>query len=117
MHADCSILTIVTMYTLTINKAAKGFLRGKFWQWYAKEVEKQFQAGVVESGVKVNMGMPVMAVGAQWLTALYDKLCTKTSIVINGLKNTGIVEDFKMQENTLTLMKKRPTVIAVYLQN
>ena len=52
---------------LSTNKAAKDILWEKFQQWYAREVEKQFEAGVVESGVKVNVGMPVSMkeVGAQ----------------------------------------------------
>ena len=81
---------------VSTNKAAKDFLREKFRHWYAKEVEKQLQAGVVESAVKVNMGMLVMKeFGAQWLTALYDKLRTEASIIINGFKDTGIMEAVK----------------------
>ena len=66
---------------VSTNKAAKDFLREKFRQWYAQEVEKQLQAGVAENAVKLNMGMAVMKeAGANWLTALYDKLRTETSI-------------------------------------
>ncbi len=42
------------------NKAAKDFLREKFRQWYAKEVEKHLQAGTEAETAKINMGMPVM---------------------------------------------------------
>ena len=28
--------------------------------------------------------------GAQWLTALYDKLCTESSIITNGFSKVGI---------------------------
>lgn len=78
---------------VSTNKAAKDFLREKFRQWYAQEVEKQLQAGTAVNAVKVNMGMAVMKeVGAKWLTALYDKLRTETSIVVNGFKNAGITE-------------------------
>ena len=53
----------------------------------------QLQAGVVETAVMVNMGMLVIKeIWAQWLTALYDKLCTERSIIINGFKETGIVQ-------------------------
>ena len=39
------------------------------------------------------MAMPVMKeAGAQWLTALYEKLCSENSIVINGFKKVGIME-------------------------
>ena len=68
-------------------------MREKFRQWYAEEVARQLQAGTAEDAVKINMGMAVMKeVGAKWLTVLYDKLCTETSIVVNGFKNIGIVE-------------------------
>ena len=68
-------------------------MREKFRQWYAEEVARQLQAGTAEDAVKINMGMAVMKeVGAKWLTALYDKLCTETSLVVNGFKNIGIVE-------------------------
>ena len=30
--------------------------------------------------------------GAQWLTALYDKLCTETSIITNGFRKVGITD-------------------------
>ena len=70
----------------------KVFLR-KFQKWNVKEVENQLQVGAVENAVKVNIGLLVMKdVRAQWLTALWDKLCSEISIVTNGFKNTGIVE-------------------------
>ena len=42
-------------------------------------------------------------VGAKWLTALYDKLCTETSIVINGFKNVGIIEAVEKAREGLDL--------------
>lgn len=70
---------------VSTNKVAKDLLREKFRHWYAQEVEKQLQAGTAEKDIKINM----------WLTALYDKLRTETSIVINGFKNVGIIEAVK----------------------
>ena len=76
---------------VSTNKAAKDFLREKFRRWYASEVEKQIQAGKEEASV--DMGMAVMEeVGARWLTALYDKLCSERIIIINGFKNVGIID-------------------------
>ena len=50
-------------------------------------MEKQLLAGTAAEAIQVNVGMPVMMeVGAKWLTALYDKLRTETSIVVNGFK-------------------------------
>ena len=58
-------------------------------------MEKELQAGTAAEVNQVNMGMAVMEAGAKWLTALYDKLRTETSIVMNGFKNVGIVEAVK----------------------
>ena len=81
---------------VSTNKAAKDFLREKFRQWYAQEVEKELQTGTAAEAIQINMGMAVMKeVGAKWLTALYDKLRTVTSIVMNGFKNVGIIEAVK----------------------
>ena len=98
-------------------KQQKEFLREKIRQWYAKEVEKQFQAGVVESGVKVNMGMRVMKeVGDQHCMT---NLALRRALSSMGTRTLESWKQFKMQENNLTCTstKKRLTVIAVYLQN
>ena len=51
--------------------------------------------------MKLNMGMTVLKeAGAKWLTALYDKLRTKTSIVVNGFKKVGITEAVKKARET-----------------
>ena len=47
------------------------------------------------------MGMAVMKeAGAKWLTALYDKLRTETSIAVNGFKKVGITEAVKKARET-----------------
>ena len=76
---------------VSTNKPSKDFLRERFRHWYAEQVHKQLQAGVEDTAVKVNMGMPVMKeIGACWLTALYAKLCSESSLITNELKNVGI---------------------------
>lgn len=78
---------------ISVNKPAKDFLREKFRHWYAEEVQKQLQAGVEETAIQINMGMPVMKeIGGHWLTALYDKLRSENSTIINGFKNVGIID-------------------------
>ena len=44
---------------VSTNKATKDFLREKFRQWYAHEVEKQLQTGTVAESVQVSMEMAV----------------------------------------------------------
>lgn len=46
------------------------------------------------------MGMPIIKeVGAQWLTSLYNYFHTKKDIIINGFKDTGIIEVVQMARN------------------
>ena len=77
---------------LSINKAAKDFLRDKFRQWYAKEVSKSLQNGL-DDGIKpVDMSAGVMKeLGAKWLVAFYDYTSIHPELVINGFKDAGIV--------------------------
>ena len=54
---------------------------------------KKLEAGVEATAVAVKLGIATMKeTGAQWLTALYDKLRQEKTIVINGFKKVGIVE-------------------------
>ena len=58
---------------LSVNKAAKSFLRDRFHHWYADEVKKQLQEVDDPTTVKVNRSTAVMKeLSAHWLTALYD---------------------------------------------
>ena len=89
---------------ISTHKAAKDLLREKVRHWYAQEVETQLQAGTAEKAIKINVSMAVIKeVGAKWLTALYDKLRTETSIVINGFKNVGIIEAVEKAREGLVL--------------
>ena len=86
----------LTPLDISTNKSAKEFLRAKFRQWYADEVQKQLQAGVEAVAVNVNTGMPVMKeAGAKWLTSLYHKLSNERDIVINGFRKVGIINAIK----------------------
>ena len=85
-HCDGSSITTDRLKPLDVstNKAAKYFLQEKIHQWYAKQVQKQLDAGVEATAVAVNMGMLTMKkAGTQWLTALYDKLHQEKTIGIS----------------------------------
>ena len=78
---------------VSTNKPDKDFLREKFRTWYAEQLRKQLEASIVETAMNVNMGMAIMKeVGAQWLTGLYDKLCNKPEIIVNGFKMLGLLK-------------------------
>ena len=76
---------------LSVNKSAKDFMRGKFRQWYAKEVEKAVQSE--SEDIEVDMRGTIMKeLGAKWLTALYDHMCSHPETIKNGFKDAGITE-------------------------
>ena len=76
---------------LSINKAAKDFMRSRFREWYATQVQKQFDEGASQIS-PVDLRMPVMKpLGARWLVSLYDYINERNSLTMNGFKAAGIV--------------------------
>ena len=52
---------------LTVNGQAKQFLKGKFEEWYAKEVKRQVDNGVEVYSIDVNTKMSVLKpIDARW---------------------------------------------------
>ena len=78
------------LWTLSINKPAKHFLKEKFQLCYAEQVVKQDkESGVHESVVfPMNIMKPL---GAKWLIEFYDCIVRKPEIVKNGFKAAGTV--------------------------
>ena len=75
---------------LSVNKPAKEFMRRKFQEWYAIEVQKQLDQGATDI-TPVDLRMSIMKpLGAKWLVSLYDYFKTNDSIVLNGFKAAGI---------------------------
>ena len=71
---------------ISVNKAAKEFMRNRFSQWYANEVEKQLDHG--NEITPINLRMSIMKpLSAQWLVSLYDHLNRNKSIIQNGFKD------------------------------
>ena len=74
---------------LSVNKAAKDFMRSKFREWYATQVQQQLHE---EDITPVNLRMSIMKpLGARWLVSLYDYLKEHPSIIENGFKATGVL--------------------------
>ena len=71
---------------ISINKAAKEFMRNKFSLWYADEVEKRL--GHSEETVPIDLKMSTMKpLGAQWLVSLFDYISSNRSLILNGFKD------------------------------
>ena len=88
---------------LSVNKAAKDFLRDRFHHWYAEQVMKQLQDQENPNKVHVDMTTTVMKeLSAQWLTALYDNLRGRPELISNGFKEAGIMAVLENQTDADT---------------
>lgn len=56
---------------VSVNKAAKEFLRSQFQAWYAEKVASQVQRGKTFTPVDLKLSI-VKPVGAKWMIKLYD---------------------------------------------
>ena len=70
---------------LSINKAAKEFLRKQFSNWYSDKICQQLRRGV----------KPVTTLWAQWMIALYDYFKSRPDIAKNGFKEAGTYTNLK----------------------
>ena len=62
---------------LTVNKYAKAFTRKKFNEWYAKEIHRQWDAGIPLEEVDVKLQLSVMKpIHAHWMLELYNHTTT-----------------------------------------
>ena len=75
---------------LSVNKSAKDFMRSKFRDWYAAQVQQHLHEG--EDTAPVDLRMSTMKpLGARWLVSLYDYLKEQPSIIENGFKAAGML--------------------------
>ena len=56
---------------VSVNKAAKEFLRRQFQEWYSSKISSQLQAGSTVEAVDLRMAV-VKPLSAKWMIALYD---------------------------------------------
>ena len=97
---------------LSINKAAKDFLRDKFRRWYAEQVSKSLQNEPETElhVVPVDMRAGVMKeLGAQWLVAFYDYVCCHPDLIVNGFKEAGIADTLENGVATLPSHEGTPS--------
>ena len=75
---------------LSVNKAVKDFIRSKFRDWYATQVQQHLDDGTEVTLVDLRMSI-MKPLGACWLVGLYDYLKENNSIIENGFKAAGIL--------------------------
>ena len=76
---------------ISVNKAAKEFLRGQFQEWYSKQICHQLQEGNESTPQPVDLRMSIIKpLGAKWMISLYDYMKSKPDIIKNGFRHAGI---------------------------
>lgn len=74
---------------ISVNKAAKEFLRKQFQEWFSSTISSQLHAGSTVEAVDLRMAV-VKPLSAKWMIALYDYLKLKPDIIKNGFRHAGI---------------------------
>lgn len=79
---------------VSVNKAAKNFLRGQFQDWYATQISDQLKADDQHEYQFVDLKLSIVKpLGAKWMVSMYDYFLSKPEIIRNGFKGSGIVID------------------------
>ena len=72
---------------VSVNKAAKYFLRKLFHEWYAEKYGRSFRKTLLL--LLLILKKPI---GAQWMIKLYDYFQSKPEIIQNGFKHVRIID-------------------------
>ena len=75
---------------VSVNKAAKNFLRGQFQDWYATQICDQLKAGDANKFVDLKLSI-MKPLGAKWMVSMYDYFLSKPEIIRNGFKGAGMI--------------------------
>ena len=70
---------------ISVNKAAKEFMRREFQKWYAQQVCNQLQPNMEMAAIDLRLSV-VKPLGAQWLIRLYDYFNENPDIIRNGFQ-------------------------------
>ena len=69
-------------FDVSVNKAAKEFLRNEFQEWYAQQVCEQLQGKADKQPVDLRLSV-VKSLGAKWMVGFYNYMQSKPDIVQN----------------------------------
>ena len=76
---------------VSVNKAAKNFLRDQFQEWYAQQLSDQILDGKKAEPVDLRMSV-VKPLGAKWMLNLHGYFKAHPEIIQNGFKASGITD-------------------------
>ena len=98
---------------LSVNKAAKNFLRGRFNEWYSEQVANQL--GDDLDGLQaqpVNLTAAAMkSVGGKWLVEMHEYISSNPEIV-NGFHNAGIPNAIDAMMSDYSDSSRDPEIIS-----
>ena len=76
---------------LTVNGPAKKFLKSKFEEWYARNIEAQLNSGIDVYSVEVSRKLStIKPLHAHWLIGLYDHMRNNPEMIKKGFELAGI---------------------------
>ena len=77
---------------VSVNKPIKDHLKKSFQSWYSEEVQKELRSVPVRE-VKVDVSSAVIKTkSVSWFTSAWESIQARPEIVINGFKNTVILD-------------------------
>ncbi len=77
---------------ISVNKAAKNFMRDQFQRWYAEQIQQQVQDNV-KNPVDLRLSI-VKPLSAKWFVQLSDYLKEHPDIIKNGFRGAGITAEY-----------------------
>ncbi len=78
---------------ISVNKAAKDFLKGKFQEWYSDRIMEQLDGQDIEASdiQPIDLRMTVLKeVGAKWLVEMVEHFERNPQIIVNRFIQSGI---------------------------
>ena len=89
---------------LTVNGAAKAFMKNRFTEWYSRCIAQQLDAGKDVDNIDIQLKMSVLKpLQAQWIIDLYNYFTSADgrNIISNGWKAAFIMEALSKGTNGL----------------
>ena len=81
-----------TALAISVNKAAKNFMRDQFQRWYAEQIQQQVSYGV-RNPVDLRLSV-VKSLSAKWFVQLSHYFKANPDIIKNGFKGAGITAEY-----------------------
>ena len=87
----------VSVYCFRIYYSRMWLRIHNYSKYYADEVKVQLDNGILATDVKVDVKLSTLKpMHAKWLMELYDKMQSKSNMIIKGFKKAGITDAISM---------------------